>query len=105
VRDRAPEQRLRAPGRAFDQDVTAGEGGDEQELDRAVLPENDLLDLFLRRLAQLDEVDVRPLNKNCHNPVLPSPLALTCFPADPRTLGEPRRRSLRFTVPRYPRKV
>ena len=63
VRRRAREQRLRAAGRAFEQDVAASERGDEQQLDRAFLSDDDLRDLGLRPLAQVDEALVRCLHQ------------------------------------------
>ena len=52
VRDGAPEQRLRAPGRPLEEDVPVRERRDEQQLDRALLADDDLRDLGLRALAQ-----------------------------------------------------
>ena len=46
VRHRAPEQRLRASGRAFDQDVALGERRDEKQIDGWALPDDDLADLL-----------------------------------------------------------
>ena len=63
VRGRAREQRLRAAGRALEQDVAASEGGDEQQLDRTLLSDHDLRDLGLRPLAQVDEAVERRLHQ------------------------------------------
>jgi hypothetical protein len=76
VRDRSSEERLRATGRPLDQDVSTGEGGDEQQLDCAILPQDDLLDFLLRLLAQVDHAHVLLLYEQCHGPVLPSPRCL-----------------------------
>jgi hypothetical protein len=67
VRRRSPEERLRATGRALDEDVPAGQRGDEKELDRAVLADHDLRNLSLRPLAQVDEILVRRLDDECHS--------------------------------------
>ena len=71
VRRRPREQRLRAAGRAFEQDVPARQRSDEQQLDRALLSDHDLRDLDLRALAQFDEALVRRLHKQCHDRSLP----------------------------------
>ena len=55
---RAAEQRLRRAGRPLEQDVTAGHRGDEEELDRPSLADDDLADLRLRALAQLVQAHV-----------------------------------------------
>ncbi len=66
MRDRAAEQRLRDAGRALEQDVAAREGGDDDELDRAVLAEHDLRDLLLRLRADLREAPVPHLPDQRH---------------------------------------
>jgi hypothetical protein len=53
VRHRAREQRLRASGRALDEDVPVRECRDEQELDSVILAHDDLAHLGLRGLAQV----------------------------------------------------
>ena len=49
ARDRAREQRLRAPGRAFEQHVAAREYRDQHRLDRGVVPDHRLPYLSLCR--------------------------------------------------------
>ena len=51
------------PGRPLEQDVSACERGDEQQLDGALLADHDLRDLGLRALAQVDEALVRRLHQ------------------------------------------
>ena len=66
VRDGASEQRLRASGRPLEEHVPVRERGDEQQLDRPILPDDDLRDLGLRPLAQTREVVVPLLHHQRH---------------------------------------
>ena len=61
VRRRPREKRLRAAGRALEQDVAASERRDEQQLHRTLLSDDDLRDLGLRALPEIDEAVVRCL--------------------------------------------
>jgi hypothetical protein len=58
VRDRAAEECLRAPWRAFEKDVPVRECSDEQELDRALLTDDDFPNLGLRPVAKPGQIVV-----------------------------------------------
>jgi hypothetical protein len=63
----APEQGLRAARRALEEDVSARERSDDDELDRAILAEHDLPDLALRLLAKVGETAVAHLPDQRHD--------------------------------------
>ena len=70
VRDGACEERLRAAGRALEEDVSVRDGCDQKQLDSAVLADDDLRHLRLRPLAQVGEVVVLLLHHQSHCLVL-----------------------------------
>ena len=76
VRDGAGEERLRAAGRALEEDVPVRDRCDEKELDRAVLADDDLRHLGLGPLAQVREVVVLLLHHQSHKRVLSPRLSL-----------------------------
>ena len=81
------------PGRAFEEDVPVRDGGDEQQLDGAVLADDDLRHLGLRPLAQIGEVVVLLLHHQRHG--VSFRLACRLLLARPALVPQPSRHAYR----------
>jgi hypothetical protein len=99
VCDGAGEQRLRAAGRALDEDVPMRDGGDEKQLDCSVLADDDLRHLSLGPLAQVGEIVVLLLHHQRHERVLSPRFELCIGRESPHAADGPTRLSAAILFP------